>query len=87
MTPGWYRQNFDPFLVAAKDSPFFWAWRPFSFATEVGYVWLRNDPKVVNQRTNGMMNVSLEISGYFDNSGQTESIVVGDGSDPGVIQL
>lgn len=86
MTPGWYRKNFDPFLVAAKDTPFFWAWRPFSFPLEVGYCWLRNDPKVANQRSNGMMSITLELGGFFDNSGLVESTTIGDGSDPGVLR-
>lgn len=63
LKPDWYRSNFDPFVVAAKTIPFFFAWRPGSYPGEVGYAWLTNDPKPFNQRPNGMMQVSLQLSG------------------------
>lgn len=63
LTPEWYRQNFDPFIVAAKTAPFFFAWRPVDYPDEVGFCWLTNNPKPVNQRNNGMMSVQLQVNG------------------------
>jgi hypothetical protein len=63
LTPGWYRQYFDPFVIAAKENPFFFAWRPASYPLEVGYAWLNGDPTPTNQRANGMMQVDLDLSG------------------------
>jgi len=63
LTPDWYRTNFDPFVRAAKTTPFFFAWRPQQYPDEVGYCWLTNNPKPVNQRNNGMMTVQLQVNG------------------------
>ncbi|KRR16862.1 hypothetical protein [Bradyrhizobium retamae] len=63
LTPDWYRANFDPFVVAAKTAPFFFAWRPLHYPNEVGFCWLTNNPKPVNQRNNGMMSVQLQVNG------------------------
>lgn len=63
LQPAWYREYMDPFVVAAKESPFFFAWRPLSYPFEVGYAWLTNEPMPSNQRPNGMMQVQLQMSG------------------------
>lgn len=63
LTPDWYRATFDPFVIAAKKAPFFFAWRPVDYPTEVGFCWLTNNPKPVNQRNNGMMSVQLQVQG------------------------
>jgi hypothetical protein len=63
LKPDWYRANFDPFVVAAQDSPFFFGWRPYSYPNEVGFAWLTNDPSPSNMMSNGMMQVSLELNG------------------------
>jgi hypothetical protein len=65
LTPDWYRTYFDPFVTAAREDPFFWAWRPSSYPAECGYAWLTNDPKPNNSLPNGMMQVSFEISGIY----------------------
>jgi hypothetical protein len=53
----------DPFIIAAKEIPFFFAWRPGSYPTEAGYVWLTDDPEPANQLANGMMQISLNVEG------------------------
>jgi hypothetical protein len=63
LTPAWYRSYFEPFVVAAKEIPFFFGWRPGSYPYEVGFAWLANDPQPKNQRPNGMMQVSLSLEG------------------------
>lgn len=71
LTPDWYRENLDPFLRAARTSPFFFAWRPLDYPLEVGFCWLTNNPKPVNQRRrasasgqhHGLMSVQLQVNG------------------------
>lgn len=63
LTPAWYRANFEPFLVAAKEIPFFFGWRPGTYPYEVGFAWLTNDPQPKNQLPNGLMQVSLDLEG------------------------
>lgn len=63
ITPGWYRSEMDPFIVASKEQPFFFAWRPFDYPREVGFAWMTNDPRPQNQRSNGMMSIQLEMTG------------------------
>lgn len=63
LTPGWYREVLDPFIEAAKTSAFFWAWRPSTYPSEVGYCWIKGNPQPVNQRANGMMQVDIDVEG------------------------
>jgi hypothetical protein len=60
---GWYRDYMKPFTAFAEENPFFFAWRPQEFPDEVGYVWLTKDPKPVNSRPEGFVDVELAISG------------------------
>lgn len=63
LTPGWYRAYMEPFLLAARDQPFFFGWRPGDYPYESGFVWLTADPKPSNQLPNGMMQVQLSMAG------------------------
>jgi hypothetical protein len=63
LEPDWYRSNFDPFVVAAQNTPFFFSWRPIQYPDETAFAWLTNDPQPSNMMPNGMMQVSLEMSG------------------------
>ena len=63
LTPDWFRQYMDPFIVASAEQPFFFAWRPQSYPQEVGFAWVNSNPRPVNQLPNGMMAVDLSISG------------------------
>ena len=63
ITPAWFRERLDPFFQTKPYAPFFWAWRPSRYPEEVGYCWLTGDPKVSNQRSNGMMSVSFSMEG------------------------
>lgn len=63
LTPAWYRTEMDPFIAAAKETPFFFAWRPADYPLEVGFAWMTNDPQPSNQRPNGMMQIQLEMTG------------------------
>jgi hypothetical protein len=61
--PDWYRDYFDPFVLAAQTTPFFFAWRPLQYPNETAFAWLTNDPTPSNMLPNGMMQISLEMSG------------------------
>ena len=63
LSPMWVRGNLMPFLTAAKARPFFFAWRPANYSTEVGFCWLTSDPVVTNSRANGMMSTTLNMAG------------------------
>ena len=63
LTPLWYRENFEPFLRAAQEIPFFFGWRPGDYPAEIGYVWLTDDPQPVNQAPNGLMQISFSMEG------------------------
>lgn len=63
LTPSWYRTVLDPFIVAQKDTPFFFAWRPGDYPDEVGFGWITNDPQPQNQRPNGMMQINWNMTG------------------------
>lgn len=63
LNPQWYRGNFEPFLREARLRPFFFGWRPGTYPRDVGYVKLVNSPQPVNQRGNGMMQVSMTVAG------------------------
>lgn len=63
LTPAWYRTKLDPFIASGKDNAFFFGWRPLTYPLEVGYAWLTNNPKPSNQRSNGMMQIGLQMGG------------------------
>lgn len=63
LTPSWYRGVFEEFAEVAPTTPFFFAWRPGDYPAEVGYMWLQRDLAPTNQRSNGMMNVTMSMQG------------------------
>jgi len=63
LTAAWYRASFEPFLLAAKEAPFFFGWRPSTYSAEAGFAWLTNEPQPVNQRSNGMMMIDMNLGG------------------------
>lgn len=65
LTPTWFRQQLWPFIQAAQEDPFFFAWRPFTYSTEAGYAWMTNDPSPSNAMVNGMMQVGFDIEGVI----------------------
>lgn len=44
ISPEWFRANMAAFLKVAKETPFFFAWRPDTYPREVGFAWLTDDP-------------------------------------------
>lgn len=67
LTAAWYRANFDPFVaINPRVKPFFIAWRPYSFPTEVGYCWATDDIKPSNMGMRDFMEVSMNVEGFSD---------------------
>lgn len=63
LTPEWYRQNLDPFFAAVPRKPAFWSWRPGTYPRETAYAWIEGNPRPVNQRNNGMMEINFNLRG------------------------
>lgn len=63
LTAPWVRANFDPFIKAARKRPYFFAWRPQSYPTEVGYVWTPDDIAPSNTGQRDHMQVSWKMQG------------------------
>lgn len=63
LSPDWYRAYFDDFAEASRTTPFFFAWRPLDYPTEVGFCWATRDIVPKNERSNGMMQVSMQMQG------------------------
>lgn len=68
LTAGWYRDNFDPFVRAARQYPFFLAWRPVTFPLEVAYGWTDSNIKPSNMGKKDFMEVGFDFKGvgYVD---------------------
>lgn len=63
LEPDWYRENFDPFVKAARQYPFFVAWRPADYPLEVAYAWCPDDIKPSNMGVLNFMQVGFEMFG------------------------
>ena len=63
ITPAFYRTHMVPWLRAAVESPWFFAWRPGDHPTEVGFCSSTSEPNMTNSRSNGMVAVSVSMTG------------------------
>lgn len=63
LEPDWYRDNFDPFVKAARQYPFFFAWRPADYPLEVAYAWVLDDIRPSNMGLRGFMQVGINMHG------------------------
>jgi hypothetical protein len=61
--PGWFRQEFDPFLVDAQTKPFFFAWWPEEYPAEIGYCFMANDPQPITSFDTLQISVTLQMRG------------------------
>ena len=64
----WYRANFDLFVMAAREFPFFVAWRPITWPREVAYAWTDSNIKPKNMGKKDFMEVNFNFTGigYLD---------------------
>ena len=60
----WYRDNFDPFVISARDNPFFISWRPETHANEVVYAWTEKDIIPSNTGKLDYMQVGFNFIGW-----------------------
>ena len=63
LTAGWYREHFDPFVQAAREFPFFVAWRPVDYPQEVAYGWTDKNITPTNIGKKDFMQVSFDFKG------------------------
>ncbi|OZI21717.1 hypothetical protein CAL18_12380 [Bordetella genomosp. 7] len=61
LTAGWYRQWFDPFVESARKYPFFIAWYPLKYPSEVLYAWCNDDIRPRNQGVRDLMSVGFSV--------------------------
>lgn len=64
----WYRDNFDPFVQAARFQPFGIAWRPETFPEEVAYGWTEDDIQPSNMGLRDFMQVGFSVVGHDSGS-------------------
>jgi hypothetical protein len=63
ISPRWYRENMDAFLEVAVTTPFFFAWRPETYPSEVGYAYLMEDPMPTPQSPSNKLAFDLKVRG------------------------
>ena len=66
LTAAWYRENFDPFVKAARSTPFFIAWNPKKFQSEVGFCMTTGDIRPSNMGVRDYLQVSMSVQGISD---------------------
>lgn len=66
LTAPWVRSFLKPVIELMKTQPFFFAWRPDSYPSEVGYVWTDEDIKPTNQGTKNYMSLSFNVKGFIN---------------------
>jgi hypothetical protein len=62
----WYRSNFDPFVKSARTMPFFIAWRPSQYPSELGFVWVDGDIAPSNTGPRDFMAVDMNVMGLIN---------------------
>ncbi len=61
----WYRQEFQPFVVAAKVNPFFIQWRPDFYSDEIAFGYTVGDITPSNQSgTTRLMSVNFQMRAH-----------------------
>ena len=63
LKPDWYREEFDRFAVSALRYPYFIAWRPVDYPSEVGFGWTRDAIVPDNSGVRGLIDVSWNFQG------------------------
>ena len=62
-TPDFYRAQVDPFLAAAQEFPFFWAWAPAEYPLETGFAWLIADAEPEVSPDHRRIALTLDMAG------------------------
>lgn len=64
LTAAWVRSTLDPFVLAARQYPYFFAWRPSDFPEDVGYVWTDKDIRPSNMGVRDFMQANWSMRGH-----------------------
>jgi hypothetical protein len=62
----WMRDYFGDFRQAARTTPFFIAWRPADYPTEVVFGWSPDDIAPENMGAGAYMSVGFSVTAYGD---------------------
>lgn len=63
ISPAWFRDYMRPFLSAAVETPFFFAWRPETYPLETGFGWLLEDPMPAPSGPSNLIAFDLKVGG------------------------
>lgn len=66
LTADWYRANFDPFAQTLPLNPFGIVGNPSRMSEDVAWCWVQDDPAPSNMGVRDLMQVSLNVTGYFE---------------------
>lgn len=66
LTARWYRDYFEPFVLVARERPFFIAWKPDTFPDEISFCWTTDDIVPTNMGTLDYMEVTINCKGMTD---------------------
>jgi hypothetical protein len=58
-----YRNTLDEFIRSARETPFFFAWKPQELPSDVGYCWASNDPKPSRHFDTKTYSFTLDMGG------------------------
>lgn len=65
LSAAWMRSTLDPFLEESGEIPFFFAWSPERYPSEVGFVWLTADVVPTPNDLLGRVDLSLPLEGIL----------------------
>jgi hypothetical protein len=65
LTADWYRANFEPFAETLPLKPFGIVGNPSRMSEDVGWAWTQEDPAPSNMGIRDLMQVSLNVTGYW----------------------
>lgn len=66
LSASWVRTYLKPFMESAVSYPFFFAWNPQNYPSEVGYCWTNSDIVPQNTGPRDLMSVSFNVEAYID---------------------
>ena len=64
LTYEWYEEEFQPFVEAAKTTPYFWAWNLAEHPTEIVYGWTNQNIKPSLMGIRNWLEVSFDIDAH-----------------------
>lgn len=62
-TSAFYRASVDPFVISSQELPFFIAWNPSEYLTDVGYCWTTEDPVPKFDPVTRRVHLTMKLQG------------------------